>query len=276
MKPTVMINGMPGKMAQAVTQACLKRGWTVIPWSLGGPDVQEGDSFEFENISFELIPSASKDQKIEAIQAEYPGIITVDYTHPTAVNVNGEFYVRHKLPFVMGTTGGDRELLKSQVAESGLAAVIAPNMAKQIVGLQAMMERMAEDFPGLFEGYKLNVVESHQVTKADTSGTAKAIVSSLNQMGLKETIEEATLIRTVEEQKQMGIPDEFLTGHAYHTYNIDSEDGSVHFEFQHNVLGRSVYAEGTADAVAFLAQHKPLEGSNLHDMIDVLKAGAMS
>lgn len=274
MNPVVMINGMPGKMGQAVTHACLLRGWTVIPYSLTGQVVES--HFDFEGIHFELIPPDDKESKIIDIKSQYPQFVTVDYTHPNAVNINGDFYVKHALPFVMGTTGGDRDLLKSQVSTSSLKAVIAPNMAKQIVGFQAMMEMMAEQFPGVFEGYKLSVVESHQVTKADTSGTAKSVVESFNKMGLSQDIEDITLVRTVEEQKQMGIADEFLTGHAFHTYNVDSEDKTVHFEFQHNVLGRSVYAEGTADAVKFLSDAKTKEGSNLYDMVDVLKSGSMN
>ena len=35
-----------------------------------------------------------------------------------------------------GTTGGDREKLMEDVAAGGIYAVIAPNMAKQIVALQ--------------------------------------------------------------------------------------------------------------------------------------------
>ena len=38
---------------------------------------------------------------------------------------------------------------------------------------------MAADFPGSFEGYTLSVTESHQSSKADTSGTAKAISATL-------------------------------------------------------------------------------------------------
>ena len=84
----------------------------------------------------------------------------------------------------MGTTGGDRDKLLHDVEESGVYAVIAPNMGKQIVAFQTMMESMAEQFPGCFQGYTLRVVESHQRTKADTSGTAKAVVASLQKMGL--------------------------------------------------------------------------------------------
>jgi hypothetical protein len=46
-------------------------------------------------------------------------------------------------------------------------------MGKQVVAFQAVMEMMGQTFPGAFSGYSLRVVESHQSTKKDTSGTAK-------------------------------------------------------------------------------------------------------
>ena len=54
----------------------------------------------------------------------------------------------------------------------------------QVVAFQATMEMMAENFPGAFAGYSLEVIESHQRSKVDTSGTAKAVVSSFQQLGL--------------------------------------------------------------------------------------------
>jgi dihydrodipicolinate reductase len=45
------------------------------------------------------------------------------------------------------------------------------------------MELLAQSFPGAFSGYKLEVTESHQRQKADTSGTAKAIVASFAKLG---------------------------------------------------------------------------------------------
>ena len=47
------------------------------------------------------------------------------------------------------------------------------------------MEMMADKFPGAFSGYSLQVQESHQRTKADTSGTAKAVVASFQKLGLE-------------------------------------------------------------------------------------------
>lgn len=45
---------------------------------------------------------------------------------------NGAFYALNGVPFVMGTTGGDREKLLRDVTESGVYAVIAPQMGKQV------------------------------------------------------------------------------------------------------------------------------------------------
>lgn len=55
---------------------------------------------------------------------------------------------------------------------------------EQIVALQTMLELMAERFPGCLAGYTLKVVESHQATKADASGTAIANVNSFRGMGV--------------------------------------------------------------------------------------------
>ena len=68
--------------------------------------------------------------------SQYPDLVVVDYTLPAAVNENALFYTANRLPFVMGTTGGDREQLMADVAASGSYAVIAPNMGKQIVAFQ--------------------------------------------------------------------------------------------------------------------------------------------
>jgi hypothetical protein len=52
----------------------------------------------------------------------------------------------------------------------------------------------------------------------------------------------------------MRVPEDALDGHAFHTYTLTSPDGSVRFSFQHNVVERTIYAEGTVDAVLFLAK----------------------
>lgn len=59
-------------------------------------------------------------------------------------------------------------------------------------------------------------------------------------------------------------------------YSLRSEDGSVMFQFKHNVNGRRTYAEGVVDAVNYLAGKITAKSEkHLFNMIDVLKEGAM-
>ncbi len=271
----VMVNGLPGNMGQIVAKTCAARGLSVIPYSLTGEIIVENDC-EAVGQTIRLLKPSNREMLISEVLKAYPQIIAIDFTHPDAVNDNAAFYVKHHIPFVMGTTGGDRVALKKLVAETNHPSVIAPNMAKQIVAFQAMIEYLATEFPTAFDGYKLSVVESHQKTKADTSGTAKAVVASFQKMGLSCTENEIEKVRTEDEQmNRMHVPEVYLRGHAFHTYSLDSEDGTVHFEFQHNVCGRKIYAEGTVDAVRFLAEQLAAGTAKPFDMMDVLRSGKM-
>ena len=172
----------------------------------------------------------------------------------------------------MGTTGGDREALLETVTKAKIPAVIAPNMAKQIVALQAMMEFAAQNFPGVFNGYEMTLVESHQSGKADTSGTAKAMIKYFNQMGIEFTEKDIQLVRNKEAQLRMGIPEEALEGHAWHTYTLTSPDKTTSFSFVHNVNGRKIYVAGTIDALLALAQKiQRNDAPKVYSMIDILK-----
>jgi 4-hydroxy-tetrahydrodipicolinate reductase len=101
------------------------------------------------------------------------------------------------------------------------------------------------------------------------------MVHYFNSLGLAFAEEEITKERDPETQKNvLGIPEEYLSGHGWHTYSLDSYDKTVHFEFTHNVNGRDVYAMGTLDALIYLA-NKMRQGSKgkVYTMIDVLKGG---
>lgn len=269
----LMINGLPGKVATIIAgHLTADARFHLLPHSLTGPEIT-ADHAVVGGMRLELIQPSDRDSRLDHITDTYGDFISVDFTHPSAVNANADWYCRRRLPFVMGTTGGDRDALTRAVTASAICAVIAPNMAKQIVGFQAMMEYAAATFPGLFKGYSLSIRESHQAGKADTSGTAKAMVAYFNRMGVAFSPAAIVMERNPSVQReQWGIPAEHLTGHGWHTYRLTSPDRTVTFEFQHNVNGRDVYAEGTMDAACFL--HRRLtEGraGEVYSMIDVLK-----
>ncbi len=272
-KIKVMINGLPGSMAATVARKALRdERFDVIAASLTGPEI-EPTEYPVAGHRFALVRPADRLERVKEISACFRAFISVDFTHPSAVNDNAGFYCDQGLPFVMGTTGGDRGMLEKRVQAAAIPAVIAPNMAKQIVGFQAMMAYAAASFPGLFKGYTLQVRESHQQGKADTSGTAKAMIGYFNALGIPFTETDIVKERRPDRQRtEWSIPEEYLTGHGWHTYSLDSGDQTVHFAFTHNVNGREVYADGTLDAVAYLAGkiEQGIKGT-VFSMMDVLK-----
>lgn len=129
-------------------------------------------------------------------------------------------------------------------------------------------------------------------------------MSSFQKLGPRFGVEQIVKVRDAAGQRAMGVPEAHLGGHAFHTYRLTSPDGLVSFEFQvrgrptrggaralrraalrphshaapppaqHNVCGRSIYAQGTVDAVAFIAARaRERAPKTLYNMVDVLAAG---
>jgi len=269
----VMVNGLPGNMSTKAAEHILQESsLKLIPYALTGPEIEATEA-KIGAEAIKLIKPDERQQMIESIKQTEGMVICVDYTHPSVVNDNAAFYCENGLPFVMGTTGGDRTRLAETVLGSDTAAVIAPNMGKQIVAFQAMMEYAAETFPDVFKGYGLEIKESHQQGKADTSGTAKAMIGYFNLLGVPFTKDQIKMERDPGvQQSEWGVPEVYLKGHGWHTYSLRSQDGTVFFQFTHNVNGRDIYASGTIDAIHYLAK-KIDEGVKGHvfTMIDVLK-----
>ncbi|XP_008447745.1 4-hydroxy-tetrahydrodipicolinate reductase 2, chloroplastic-like isoform X2 [Cucumis melo] len=273
---SIMVNGCSGKMGQAVIKAADSAGVNVVPVSFGSLE-ESGQTIQASGKDILVHGPLDRENVLASVFDEYPNLIVVDYTVPSAVNDNAELYCKVGVPFVMGTTGGDRDRLYKTVDDSKVYAVISPQMGKQVVAFLAAMEIMAEQFPGAFSGYSLEVMESHQASKVDASGTAKAVISCFQKLGVPFDVDQIKLIRDPKQQIEMvGVPEEHLSGHAFHMYHLTSPDKTVSFEFQHNVCGRSIYAEGTVDAVLFLAKKIQLKADKrIYNMIDVLREGNM-
>lgn len=272
----VIISGLPGKTARTVTSHLLEDNRLILlPVALTGAEINE-TQITISGRTFNLLRPNEREAHLKELRQAQAKLIIVDFTHPSAVNANASFFCQLHLPFVMGTTGGDRQQLEETVQSSSIAAVIAPNMAQPIVGLQAMLDYGARNFPALFQGYRLAIKESHQQGKADTSGTAKALLACFQQMGVDCHIDEIVKVRDPEVQvREWGVPREHLAGHGWHTYTLTSPDNTVCLEFRHNINGRDVYAHGTRDAIVFLSEQidNGIRG-RVFNMLDVLQAGA--
>lgn len=278
----VMVNSCGSKIGLATAKALYSRGHVVVPYSLTG-GTSHGVVSIGDDVYVKLMGIDEADDVFRLVRKEFGGnVVVVDYTLPQAVNGNASLYLEHGYPFVMGTTGGDRDKLYADVEAAGAYAVIAPQMGKQIVAFQAMLQYLAREYPGAFEGYTLSVVESHQATKVDTSGTAQDVVETIVKgFGVRPfDVQDIEKVREPAEQmSRLGVPESNLGGHAFHTYTLTSPDGCTLFEFKHNVVGRSIYAQGTVDAVEFLAEkafHNVDCGKRIFNMVDVLASGKMT
>ena len=254
-KINIMINGLPGNMATRILHFAIgssKENVSIVPYSLTGLEtIVDGKLIGYGDYNEDFLGRAKqlkfikpdvRDNIIDDALKICPFLIAVDYTQPTAVNGNAEFYCKNKIPFVMGTTGGDRNKLEETVRNSEICAVIATNMATPIIALQDFLEQFADKNPGIFKGYKVEIEESHQAGKTDLSGTAITFTKSFAKMGIEgmpydaetaELIKAAhpskfvdefgnsfRMIRDPEEQKAMGVPKEHLKGHGWHTYTF--------------------------------------------------------
>lgn len=271
-KTPILIAGLPGKMATLVAEAIVNSEEFALPNFCFSSDKYPylGVLVGGKNTVYRIPPKQHQE-----IFDLYPylrdsGLIAVDFTTPQAVNQNAEIYAKNGIPFVMGTTGGDRKKLIETVRNSEISAVIAPNMAPHLVLFQAMLDNAAQNFPGALEGYRLKIVESHQSTKKDPSGTGRAWQGLLENLGVGLT-QDMESIRDPKRQQELGI--RCLDGHGYHWLTIKNPDGTASIEITTKVEGRKPYVEGTLMALEFLKE-KVEAGSRgeAFSMIDVLRA----
>lgn len=231
-KTNVMVAGLPGKMAKLMAKAIVEQP----DMELCGGGLAEYPSrweFQFSGMTLNVLLNPPQDHE-GMIYAIKPDII-VDFTQPKSVNQQAELYCRCGVPFVMGTTGGDRGMLAETIKNSDISAVIATNMAAPVVMLQAMIQFAGMNFRDSLKGWTMEIVESHQKTKPDPSGSAVGLLDYFGALGIPFVKDHIEMIRDETTQRQvLRIPEEYLGGHGFHTYTLRSPDGTVVLEFKHN------------------------------------------
>lgn len=279
-KIKVAMSGLPGKVAYPIAEAvAASSDMELLPYAFTGPDIDIKE-IQVAGQSVRLIAPDERAMLPSYFEFYDGPDVVIDFSAPEAVEKNVEFYALNKFPFVMGTTFGKfvhlPEYIRDMVAQTLINAVVAPNMARDVVLVQAMFEWAAQNFPNALIDFSGKTVESHQMSKLDTSGTAKAIIKSLQILGVDCSIEEIKKVRKEEAYEVMGIPKEHWGGHGWHTYSLTKSDGNVFLEFTHNINGRQPYVDGTLDAVRFLYQKMDPASRNVghvFSMVDILREG---
>lgn len=135
-----------------------------------------------------------------------------------------------------------------EVASPTFPVVLCPNTNILMLKFMNMLAKSGR----LFEGYRIELTESHQAEKQSTPGTAVAIAQSL---GLPA--EDVISVRDRDAQlTTLRIPSEHLGRHALHSVLID--DGTCRVLLETRVYGSSPYAHGVSKIVSAVAT-RPLE-----------------
>lgn len=260
-KTPVLVSGLPGKMATLVAEALAKdEHYNLLPVAMTSARHKWSNHVLNNNHRVKLVDYCPFDLA--------RGTIAVDYTTPRSAETNAISYTHLKVPFVMGTTGGNREAIENMVRNSEISAVIAPNMAASVIGVQDELNRLLETSPNHFQGWHMTIRESHQATKRDVSGTARAFQAQLERLGAVMDCEIES-IRDPEIQRQLGIQN--LEGHGYHWIKLIGPNGETR-ELTTQIEGRNDYVDLTLESIGFL-KRKTIEGSRgeIYSPSDVIR-----
>jgi len=135
------------------------------------------------------------------------------------------------IPWVLGTTGWNKDEILPIVEERGIPLLYAPNFS---IGM-ALFRKMAKLGRSLFEGYEMEGLEIHHTEKKDApSGTALKLMEEIE--GLNFT--------SIRKRKEVG------------THQIMFRDQEESVELIHRAHDRKVFARGAILAAEWLEGKK--------------------
>lgn len=166
---SILFSGLPGLMAVETANLCSSQGLHILPFGFTGQRTTEREThihgYDGKIINIHLYKELSVPAEglrlLRDIKSKHQNLIIVDYTSPKSALNNLRTYIAAECDFVMGTTGLDYEQIHQEFENAKNYALIAPNMAKQIVAIQMTLSDMALKVPGVFANYDLTVREPH-------------------------------------------------------------------------------------------------------------------
>jgi len=252
----VSVTGLPGDLATRIADAVKEEDDMVLAeYGLTGPD--QPDSTKIYDTEVKLFGPDGQKMGIEEMKKRYPSSLVILDASKGPMHEVGELYAEAEIPFVFAGTIGDSDALRETIKKSNISAMIAPNISLELNVFASIFEERAKEFPGMFKGYKAKIVESHQKSKKDVSGTARKWTRELETMGMEVEIYSA---RTEEDYAELGISDDYWDLHGYHWVTIKDPTGHTVIEFNTKIDGRDTYKLGAPRTIRFM-DYKTREGS---------------
>ncbi len=231
------MNGCNGKMGQTLSDLIEELDYIRI---IAGVD---RNPKKFKN-SYPVYPS------FENIKEEVD--VTIDFSHPSALQDLLNFCVNKKTALVVATTGLsplDNEILKQ--ASENIPIFVSANMS---IGINLIMNLVSETAKTLHSNFDIEIIEKHHNEKKDApSGTALMLADEINN-ALNDTMN-YVYDRSIHTEKRnkndIGI-------HSLRGGSIPGEHSIIFagldeiIEIKHTALSRIIFAKGALEAVKFI------------------------
>ncbi|MGN1299680.1 MAG: 4-hydroxy-tetrahydrodipicolinate reductase [Candidatus Scatovivens sp.] len=245
----VLINGCNGKMGQEVAKQVAKTEEIEVLCGVDKTDIGDNNFPVFTNISeINLIPD-----------------VIIDFSIPIATFSILEFAKKNSIPTVIATTGfTNEELNKINDYSKYIPIFMSSNMSYEI----NLMSKLVADVSKKLPNSDIEIIETHHNRKIDSpSGTALILANSINNALDNQMYYEYDRHSKREKRNKKEIGIHSIRGGnevGKHTVIFFGENES--FEITHNVLSRSVFADGAIKA-AFYVVHKSNGIYNMDNLI---------
>jgi len=194
--------------------------------------------------------------------------VLIDFTRPEGTLAHLQACVQQRVQMVIGTTGFDAaQKAEIEAAAQHIAIVMAPNMS---VGVNVTLKLLEQAARALGPDYDIEIVEAHHRHKVDApSGTALQMGAVIAAAQGRDLADCAVYERYGHTGARAPGSIGFATvrgGDIVGDHTVLFAGTGERIEISHKSSSRATYAQGSLQAVRFLAGRS----SGLYDMYDVL------
>ncbi|GFR50212.1 hypothetical protein Agub_g12389 [Astrephomene gubernaculifera] len=307
--PPIMVNSCTGKMGHSAAESLVMHGFPLIPHTFSGLSVGVAvKNIGVRGVPVQLVGKAKRQAALDSLKSQYPRMMVVDFTLAHCVEDHAQFYADNGLPFIMGTTGGDRQRMREAVEAAGVYAVLPSLAGEQAAAFHALLTSLAAPLPPNFEQYAYEATgraaDAGALDLLDPSA-APEIAWTLQRMGIQCDEAQVHHMRAARQHRMEGLLHlereppaasklHVLQGRgAARTCRLTAPhhgDSSISGRgaaggagadqpsllLRHYGLDRAAFAAGVVLAARFLAA-RVAEGAaqRVYDMVDVLRAAVL-
>ncbi len=243
----LILNGALGRMGRAVAALAADRGHEIV----AGVDVAVGDATFPVYTDWANLPAADA---------------VIDFSNPSALEVELEYVTAHNLPLVLCTTG----LSTEQIAVVNKAAEQVPvffssNMSLGVAVLSALTKKAAAVLGDTFD---IEIVEMHHNQKLDAPSGTALMLANAAKVGLNyepEYTYDRHTRRQKRQKQEIGIAS-LRGGTVVGEHSVYFAGEQEVLTLSHSAGSRSVFASGAVTAAAFIVGKEP----KLYSMEDIL------